>query len=508
MLAASIPLALALGFLVATASRRATERIMTREAARRILPQVQDAAHRIAPAAATQREDLLLPSLQSVQSFSGAAYAAVVSPDGLVLAHTNVLEKGRRRDDPTSRRALAATAPFVEDVVEEGHRRLFLGLPIWRAEEDFLLSGKDRTRVGTLLLALPLDITLESARRTGTQVVRLVLLFCAAILAAVLMLMRLILRRLRAVSDATLKVARGDYSVVVPAGSSDELGELAGAFNNMSAALSRTVVSRDRLEEALSIARATLDASADGILVVGQDLQIVTHNRRFLEIWGLPENVAGTDSRRWLRTVTPQLSNSEAFLSRATGTYTDLAVDERSDLIHFKDGRVYERVSRPYLLEGKAVGRTLTFRDLTPFMEAERVKAQFMANVSHELRTPLNAVVGAAGLLRGTRLDAGQAESVETLSRAARSLLDLIDDVLDFSKIEAERMTMERAVLRPAEVLADAVALIAAGAAEKNLRLSVNADEAAGLSALGDPARLRQVLLNMLSNALDRKSVV
>jgi len=502
-LAVALPVALIGGSLLAIVSRRVTESIMTRAAARRVLPQAEDAAARMSPAAASGREELLLPRVQAVQAFSGAVYAAVVSSSGVVLAHTNVLEKGRRRADPAALAALASAGPFVDEVFEDDRPRLFLGLPIWRVEDDFLLSGKDRTRVGTLLLTLPLDATLESARRAGAQVVVLVLLFCGLVFAATLLLLRLVLGRLRAISDATLKVSSGDYSAVVPVGSADELGELASAFNNMSAALSRTVVSRDQLEETLAIARATLDASADGILVVSADQRIVTHNRRFLEMWGLTEEVVRkSDNVRLIELVSPLLEDPVSFRSRSTATYTDFEVAERRDVQRLRDGRVYERISRPYRLEGAAVGRTLTFRDLTPFMEAERIKGQFMTNVSHELRTPLNAVVGAAGLLRGTRLDAGQQESVETLSRAALSLLDLIDDVLDFSKIEAERMTMEREILRPAEVLSDAVALIAAGAAAKKLRLTVDASEAAGMIVLGDPARLRQILLNMLSNAL------
>lgn len=503
VLAVGLPAAVVAGALLATLSRQATESIMIREAAQRVLPQAADAAARLSKAAASGREALLLPRVQEIQAFSGAAYAAVAAPDGRVLAHTNVLEKGRRRADPASRRALDASAPVVEEIVEHGGRRLLVGVPIWRPEDDFLLSARDRTRAGTLLLSLPLDATLESARRAGRQVVWLVLLFCAAALAGTLGLLRLVLRRLRAVTDATVKVAGGDYGVSVPSSSTDELGDLAGAFNNMSAALSRTVVSRDRLAETLSVANATLEASADGILVVASDMRLVTFNRRFVEMWGLSESdLAGIDNRRLVALVTPQVSDPEGFLARSTQNYPDLEVGERRDVVRLKDGRVFERISRPYRLEKSAVGRTLTFRDLTPFMEAERVKGQFMANVSHELRTPLNAVVGATGLLRGTPLDEDQRESVETLTRAARSLLDLIDDLLDFSKIEADRLTMERVVLRPADVLSDAAALVAPAAAEKGLRLTVAAGEASGLSAYGDPGRLRQVLLNMLSNAV------
>ncbi|HEX4046945.1 MAG TPA: ATP-binding protein, partial [Elusimicrobiota bacterium] len=269
--------------------------------------------------------------------------------------------------------------------------------------------------------------------------------------------------------------------------------------------------------------RATLDASADGILVVGQDLRVITYNRRFVEMYGLPEELArGGDVRAMAEFVRGKLEDQELFMSLAT---TPIAGDEeRRDLFRLKDGRVFDRISHVFSVGGSVVGRTITTRDMTlhfegvralseardEALETARIKSQFLANVSHEIRTPLNAVVGSSEMLLGTRLDPEQREHVDNLNRAARALLELVNGVLDFSKIEAGRMTVERSRLQPGAVLADAAALLAPRAAEKGLALKADAGEAASLELLGDPTRLRQVLLNLLSNAVkftDRGSV-
>ena len=316
------------------------------------------------------------------------------------------------------------------------------------------------------------------------------------------------LRPLGSITEATARVAAGDYGVEVPTDTADELGDLGAAFNRMGAALSRTVVSRDRLEEALSIARATLDASADGILVVDKATKVVTYNRRFLDMWGIPEEmVRGGTNDQLVEYVKPQIADTETFLSGVIRSSTEFEAPERRDLLRLKDGRMFERISQPYLMGGQAAGRTLTFRDLTlhlegvkalamardEALEATRIKSQFLANVSHELRTPLNAVVGSAELLVGMPLGAEQREHAVTAAAAARALLGLVDGVLDFSKIEAGRMTVERALLRPGAILTDAASFVLPRASEKGLRLRVDAGEAASWELLGDPTRLRQL---------------
>lgn len=279
----------------------------------------------------------------------------------------------------------------------------------------------------------------------------------------------------------------------------------------------RKTASRERLEEALEIARATLETSADGILVVGLDLRAILCNRRHVEMWSMTEEVARTgDVRRMAEFVKDQTEDPEAFMRLALTVPAAVDDSERRDSIRLKDGRVFDRISRPHRIGGKVVGRTIMTRDITlhiegmsalarardEALEAARLKSRFVADVSHELRTPLNAVVGAAELLADAPLTAEHRESLETLRRGARALMDVVDEVLDFSKLEAVRMTIDRAPLTPGAALADAAALVAPRAAEKGLDLRLDPGEAAGYDLLGDPKRLRQVLLNLLSNAV------
>jgi signal transduction histidine kinase/HPt (histidine-containing phosphotransfer) domain-containing protein len=519
VLLVALPLTAVFAGLTAVAGRRATEKLMVRELGRRLGPQTENFAAGLARDWGPRRENALLARLQSAQTFSGAAYAEALTPDGTVAAHTNVLETGKRRDDPDARAALAAEeTTFIRASGPRG-QQLLLAAPIWRGDEEFLLSGGPRTRLGTLRLGLPLEATLDSARGVGAIVAAMLAGFCLLGLGLILVFVRaLLLRPILKIEAATARVASGEYDIEVPAASNDELGDLALAFNRMGRTLSRTVVSRGRLEEALAISRATLDASADGILVIGKGAKLITCNKRFLEMWGIPEERArvGTENITLVEYVKPQLLEDEAFFRGVVRSSSDFEAPEHRDLLRLKDGRVFERLSRPYLLAGHATGRTLTFRDLTlhleglralaqardEALEAASVKSRFLANVSHELRTPLNAVVGSAEMLAGTRLDAEQREHADNLERAARALLELVDGVLDYSKIEAGRMTVERTRLKPGALLADAAALLGPRAAEKGLTLRVDAGEAASWDLLGDPTRLRQVLLNLLSNAV------
>ena len=141
-----------------------------------------------------------------------------------------------------------------------------------------------------------------------------------------------------------------------------------------------------------------------------------------------------------------------------------------------------------------------------------RAKSEFLANMSHEIRTPLNGVIGMAALLGEMGgLSDEQLEFVETIQASAKGLMAVIEDVLDLSKIEAGRMDLERLAFDPASVVRDAADILRLRAREKGIALRADVAEGCPSKAIGDPGRLRQVLTNLVGNAVkftDRGGVV
>ena len=133
---------------------------------------------------------------------------------------------------------------------------------------------------------------------------------------------------------------------------------------------------------------------------------------------------------------------------------------------------------------------------------ANRAKSEFLANMSHEIRTPMNGVLGMAELLMRTTLSDKQHQFAETIRNSGEALLSIINDILDFSKIESGKLELEKIPFNMHDVVSEAAELFATAAHNKGLELIVSIEKSVSRIAIGDPARLRQVLLNLISNAV------
>ncbi len=276
------------------------------------------------------------------------------------------------------------------------------------------------------------------------------------------------------------------------------------------------------LAQSLSLMQATLEATADGILVTDHAGKVETFNQKFLEVWGLThDEVEGQDHRLLVRHLAPVFRDAQAMSSRLDEVYASTA--ESLDEMVFADGRCYERFSRPQSIDGHTVGRVWSYRDVTARRRAEnalldeaareraaraevdrvsRLKDEFLATLSHELRTPLSAILGwSKALLLGRRDAASVERGLQAIARNATAQARLIDDLLDMNRIVSGKVRLEIQPLDLAEVVEAAIEAVRPSLEAKGVRLQHRLEPMPELIA-GDPSRLQQVAWNLLANAV------
>lgn len=203
--------------------------------------------------------------------------------------------------------------------------------------------------------------------------------------------------------------------------------------------INRRKLAEEEFENSISLLRATLESTADGILVVNNEGKMISFNRKFVEMWQIPKSIiASRDDNKALAFVLDQLKEPDIFLSKVRELYSKPDA-ESYDVLEFKDGRIFERYSQPQRIGARSVGRVWSFRDVTRLKEADRLKSEFVSHISHEIRTPLTSIKGSIDNMRdgvAGELNERQKDYLERMHKNANRLVHLINNLLDISRLE------------------------------------------------------------------------
>ncbi|UEM05695.1 response regulator [Skermanella rosea] len=433
----------------------------------------------------------------------------LVDGNGTLLAHGSVAAPSdppvgsKVADHPLVAAMLGSLEGTVETSDLSGVGRLFahVALPGTGArlavgiERDAVLAQVDRQRTISL--------------------VTLFLVAAASLTTAALAGEVLVLRWLDRLREAAARLGRGDLSVRAPLPSGGELRELAGAFNDMADSLEQREQSRSESEARF---RDMAEVSSDWFWETGPDNRFtyiskginLTGAGQDLFVGALREEIAAqpaddADRETWDR------YRADLLARRPFRDFTYRIIMPGGSVRHLStSGKpVFDRT-------GRFTGYRGVGRDVTREVEAEQAvrkareaaeaanqaKSQFLAIMSHELRTPMTGVLGTIDLLSDTGLTTEQAQWLAIMRTSAETLMTVLNDILDFSKIEAGQLQFEQVEFRLGTVTREVTGLYARLAADKGLSFTVLRDGLQTDEVRGDPVRLRQVLFNLVGNAL------
>ncbi|MDF2540894.1 MAG: multi-sensor hybrid histidine kinase [Herbinix sp.] len=377
--------------------------------------------------------------------------------------------------------------------------------------------------------------TYEINRNIKTTIKISILVLLVAILIYIKS-MQVILKPINHLVITAENLSKGELSQRAKIFRNDEIGSLAHSFNHMAGELNLLIHNlEDKVKERtkelettnLALAkseeniRLLLDSTAEGILGVSLSGEFTFCNVSCLKLLGYhsTDELEGKNVHDLIHY--QDLDNHPiAFDDCHTFNALKLGSGYHSvDEVFWKADGTYipvEYYSFPQYRDGIVIGAVITFMDITErkqtqdelirakeLAEAANIaKSQFLASMSHEIRTPMNGIIGFLQLLKDTELTAEQADYIQIMKTSTDNLLSVINDILDISKIEAGRMELEQIPFDLRAAITSAINLFQAKARTKHLDLLSSIDPALPPYVLGDPVRLKQVLCNLISNAV------
>jgi PAS domain S-box-containing protein len=269
----------------------------------------------------------------------------------------------------------------------------------------------------------------------------------------------------------------------------------------------------NELSNMASRLRSTLEATADGVLLLDNHGVILNMNRRFSNMWDVPQEMLL--ARDDVGIINHMLQQIVAEVTHDRSPTGNLAQDDTFETQYLRDGRVIECSSHAARSGEQLIGRVYSYGDVTErhrtqdqliaardeAKRASQAKGDFLAMMSHEIRTPMNGVLGIAQLLNGTELTQEQATYLRIIRSSGETLLAILNDILDYSKIEAGKLELERADFRLGPLLDELDALFRHRVTQDGPSMHCMAAPDVPAVLRGDSVRLWQILFNLVGNA-------
>lgn len=279
-----------------------------------------------------------------------------------------------------------------------------------------------------------------------------------------------------------------------------------------------------------SVLKAQQEASLDGILVMGIDRRIMGYNRRFMELWSVPDRIMeGKDGNELLKSVLPDVIDADEFRSRVEELYA-APLESSCEKVYLKNGTVLDRYSAPILLaQGEVVGRVWYFRDITEkekidvalrasaeenerllkeAMQYDELKSEFFSNISHEFRTPINVLLSTLQLMGLQQSGTKENEQAEKTARYLKvmkqncyRLLRLTNNLIDMTRLDTGFFEINLCNCDIVRVVEDITLSVADYIEHKGIQLVFDTDMEEKLLAV-DADKIERIMLNLLSNAV------
>lgn len=291
----------------------------------------------------------------------------------------------------------------------------------------------------------------------------------------------------------------------------------------------RRVLVQHKLAQASQLQEAVLKATPFALITINNSAQITLFNpaaeKLFLYkesevlgknpgIWHIPSEIADYalelstrfNTRIPVNEAMTYLSERNIIESRVFNVLkkdgSQIKISLTLSPLRDENGEIYGHIGMSYDITKQLEYEETIIKSREQALAGTRAKSEFLANMSHEIRTPMNAIMGMAELLLEADLNDEQRKYVEIFQRAGDSLLNIINDILDLSKIEAGHFELDRVPFKLTNVIQKSIEIIALKAHQKNLELAVDLHDELNDSFIGDPNRIRQILLNLLGNSV------